>query len=284
MGGCPLPAEACKRVGNTNTTYKVFHQRRLCDLLPRKKAFHWKPKVGGACISSQMLNLAFQWTANLSVEKGFGVTAQSLLPAEGAFARNQSLPIPQLVQLSRQLMVVIPKSCRPSNSPVGTIFHSLSYRKPMVLPAFQFPSWYNVGNVACSYFLVLPAFQFPSWYNRTCARPSRFRVLPAFQFPSWYNEEQRVSRMGLVLPAFQFPSWYNNRSAREATASSLAGLPIPQLVQFSLTRRTKTRGLAGLPIPQLVQSPRAKGIAQVGLAGLPIPQLVQSRCCGIAAC
>ena len=98
MGGCPLPAEACKRVGNTNTTYKVFHQRRLCDLLPRKKAFHWKPKVGGACISSQMLNLAFQWTANLSVEKGFGVTAQSLLPAEGAFARNQSLPIPQLVQ------------------------------------------------------------------------------------------------------------------------------------------------------------------------------------------
>ena len=102
MGGCPLPAEACKRVGNTNTTYKVFRQRRLCDLLPRKKAFHWKPKVGGVCISSQMLNLAFQWTANLSVEKGFGVTAQSLLPAEGAFARKADYPIPQPVQRESQ--------------------------------------------------------------------------------------------------------------------------------------------------------------------------------------
>ena len=102
MGGCPLPAEACKRVGDTNTTYKVFRQRRLCDLLPRKKAFHWKPKVGGVCISSQMLNLAFQWTANLSVEKGFGVTAQSLLPAEGAFARKADYPIPQPVQRESQ--------------------------------------------------------------------------------------------------------------------------------------------------------------------------------------
>ena len=122
MGGCPLPAEACKRVGNTNTTYKVFHQRRLCDLLPRKKAFHWKPKVGGVCISSQMLNLAFQWTANLSVEIGFGVTAQSLLPAEGAFARKADYPIPQPVQRESQKSLAGSQSCRPSNSPVGTIF------------------------------------------------------------------------------------------------------------------------------------------------------------------
>ena len=121
MGGCPLPAEACKRVGNTNTTYKVFHQRRLCDLLPRKKAFHWKPKVGGACISSQMLNLAFQWTANLSVEKGFGVAAQSLLPAEGAFARKADYPIPQPVQRESQKSLAGSQSCRPSNSPVGTM-------------------------------------------------------------------------------------------------------------------------------------------------------------------
>ena len=42
-----------------------------------------------------MLNLAFQWTANLSVEKGFGVTAQSLLPVEGTFARKADYPIPQ---------------------------------------------------------------------------------------------------------------------------------------------------------------------------------------------
>ena len=49
-----------------------------------------------------MLNLAFQWTANLSVEKGFGVTAQSLLPAEGAFARKADYPIPQPVQRERQ--------------------------------------------------------------------------------------------------------------------------------------------------------------------------------------
>lgn len=81
---------------------RFFHQRCLCDLLPRKKAFHWKPKVGGVCISSQMLNLAFQWTANLSVEKGFGVTAQSLLPAEGAFARKADYPIPQPVQRESQ--------------------------------------------------------------------------------------------------------------------------------------------------------------------------------------
>lgn len=121
MGGCPLPAEACKRVGNTNTTYKVFHQRRLCDLLPRKKAFHWKPKVGGVCISSQMLNLAFQWTANLSVEIGFGVTAQSLLPAEGAFARKADYPIPQPVQRESQKSLAGSQSCRPSNSPVGTM-------------------------------------------------------------------------------------------------------------------------------------------------------------------
>ena len=49
-----------------------------------------------------MLNLAFQWTANLSVEKGFGVTAQSLLPAEGAFARKADYPIPQPVQRESQ--------------------------------------------------------------------------------------------------------------------------------------------------------------------------------------
>ena len=49
-----------------------------------------------------MLNLAFQWTANLNVEKGFGVTAQSLLPAEGAFARKADYPIPQPVQRESQ--------------------------------------------------------------------------------------------------------------------------------------------------------------------------------------
>lgn len=100
---------------------RFFHQRCLCDLLPRKKAFHWKPKVGGVCISSQMLNLAFQWTANLSVEKGFGVTAQSLLPAEGAFARKADYPIPQPVQRERQKSLAGSQSCRPSNSPVGTM-------------------------------------------------------------------------------------------------------------------------------------------------------------------
>lgn len=101
-GELPAACRSAKQVGNTNTTYKVFHQRRLCDLLPRKKAFHWKPKVSGVCISSQMLNLAFQWMANLSVEKGFGVTAQSLLPAEGAFARKADYPIPQPVQRESQ--------------------------------------------------------------------------------------------------------------------------------------------------------------------------------------
>ena len=101
----------------TNTTCKVFSQRRLYDLLPRKKEFRWKSKVSSARVSSQRLNLPFQWMLNLSVEKGFRVTAQSLLPVERTFARGMNhsiirlaqgegregiatygLPIPQLVQ------------------------------------------------------------------------------------------------------------------------------------------------------------------------------------------
>ena len=35
----------------------------------------------------------------------------------------------------------------------------------MVLPAFQFPSWYNTRQGTASAWAVLPAFQFPSWYN-----------------------------------------------------------------------------------------------------------------------
>ena len=34
---------------------------------------------------------------------------------------------------------------------------------------------------------VLPAFQFPSWYNELPRAGTRALVLPAFQFPSWYN-------------------------------------------------------------------------------------------------
>ena len=40
--------------------------------------------------------------------------------------------------------------------------------------------------------IVLPAFQFPSWYNLrrdVAAQPS---VLPAFQFPSWYNAQTKT--------------------------------------------------------------------------------------------
>ena len=82
----------------TNTTGKVFSQRRLYDLLPRKKEFRWKSKVSSARVSSQRLNLPFQWMLNLSVEKGFRVTAQSLLPVERTFARGMDHSIIRLAQ------------------------------------------------------------------------------------------------------------------------------------------------------------------------------------------
>lgn len=80
--------------------------------------------MSSARVSSQRLNLPFQWMLNLSVEKGFRVTAQSLLPVERTFARGMDrsiirlaqgegregiatyglagLPIPQLVQCPNQ--------------------------------------------------------------------------------------------------------------------------------------------------------------------------------------
>ena len=78
-----------------------------------------------------------------------------------------------------------------------------------VLPAFQFPSWYNQFPRLPPSRLVLPAFQFPSWYNCVLACEHSLCVLPAFQFPSWYNAQRGVGRRRRVLPAFQFPSWYN---------------------------------------------------------------------------
>ena len=124
----------------TNTTCKVLSQRRLYDLLPRKIEFRWKSKVSSARVSSQRLNLPFQWMLNLSVEKGFRVTAQSLLPVERTFARGMNHSIIRLAQGGRPRghcdlrppnspvgTIQIAKSyaeyqsCRPSNSPVGTI-------------------------------------------------------------------------------------------------------------------------------------------------------------------
>ena len=80
----------------------------------------------------------------------------------------------------------------------------------LVLPAFQFPSWYNCPLLHQVAIVVLPAFQFPSWYNGAQAGQRPVRVLPAFQFPSWYNEIAVVGPNFAVLPAFQFPSWYNS--------------------------------------------------------------------------
>ena len=80
---------------------------------------------------------------------------------------------------------------------------------PAVLPAFQFPSWYNCTRGLRALMRVLPAFQFPSWYNRVNLAYKRVIVLPAFQFPSWYNQNQQQAEGSAVLPAFQFPSWYN---------------------------------------------------------------------------
>ena len=79
------------------------------------------------------------------------------------------------------------RSCRPSNSPVGTIARLGTCTRATVLPAFQFPSWYNQESERRTGSGVLPAFQFPSWYNRERENYERLHVLPAFQFPSWYN-------------------------------------------------------------------------------------------------
>ena len=82
---------------------------------------------------------------------------------------------------------VVLMSCRPSNSPVGTIRDVVAWRDKAVLPAFQFPSWYNRDYGSHNSKKVLPAFQFPSWYNYYPADYYCSYVLPAFQFPSWYN-------------------------------------------------------------------------------------------------
>ena len=43
----------------------------------------------------------------------------------------------------------------------------------LVLPAFQFPSWYTLQQGAGGLQVVLPAFQFPSWYTcRTETAPA----------------------------------------------------------------------------------------------------------------
>ena len=41
--------------------------------------------------------------------------------------------------------------------------------------------------------VVLPAFQFPSWYNTIDGEEYEVEVLPAFQFPSWYNRYRAIS-------------------------------------------------------------------------------------------
>ena len=62
--------------------------------------------------------------------------------------------------------------------------------------------------------MVLPAFQFPSWYNAGQERSHAMLVLPAFQFPSWYNSQDSAKLVEHVLPAFQFPSWYNTNTKK----------------------------------------------------------------------
>ena len=83
-------------------------------------------------------------------------------------------------------------SCRPSNSPVGTIAGRERQERALVLPAFQFPSWYNDVVKAHRGRIVLPAFQFPSWYNLDYFFLTYTKVLPAFQFPSWYNAQTKT--------------------------------------------------------------------------------------------
>ena len=85
----------------------------------------------------------------------------------------------------------------------------------LVLPAFQFPSWYNQSARVPRREPVLPAFQFPSWYNSSYVVDTHGTVLPAFQFPSWYNLCNHEAHGYSVLPAFQFPSWYNASYERE---------------------------------------------------------------------
>ncbi len=69
----------------------------------------------------------------------------------------------------------------------------------------------------------MPAFQFPSWYNVTTFDQSYTAVLPAFQFPSWYNVQTFALTVNLVLPAFQFPSWYNTNTKKAPVSRGFLG-------------------------------------------------------------
>ena len=178
-----------------------------------------------------MLNLAFQWTANLSVEKGFGVAAQSLLPAEGAFARKADYPIPQPVQRESQKSLAGSQSCRPSNSPVGTM--TLLSSVMMFLSCR--PSNSPVGTITNDDMPV----------SFLSCRPSNS---PVGTIGPLLTSRPVMSCRPSNSPVGTIIEFHNTN------VNSLAGLPIPQLVQSSQSIRGDATSLAGLPIPQLVQS------------------------------
>ena len=150
----------------------------------------------------------------------------------GVSCRLAGLPIPQLVQSCKRSRSAARWSCRPSNSPVGTISDSGGAVEAQVLPAFQFPSWYNcalVGMNAPLCLAGLPIPQLVQFLNPVARAPTvscRPSNSPVGTICSCIGRGKRKScrpsnspvgtiRHDLllagrqVLPAFQFPSWYN---------------------------------------------------------------------------
>ena len=126
-----------------------------------------------------------------------------------AATRLAGLPIPQLVQFQRHAVESIQQSCRPSNSPVGTI--------------------YDEDKALAE--LVLPAFQFPSWYNSSSSSNTRAASLAGLPIPQLVQSVGNAQRMIQSLAGLPIPQLVQSASLAVTAQSSLAGLPIPQLVQ-----------------------------------------------------